>query len=143
MSDTIRATHVSSSEPTKAITVFGAVAAGATALVTALAVIEGVPSWVVAVVGAVAAVSTAVVGYLTKQSVTTQTTPWEDVAVKATPSGKLISGPADDKHPTGATVAVVADTSPPKFRPGDSVYGDPPIDLQVDPLIQPQGTETP
>lgn len=123
MSDQLTSTQVSIAEPTKAITVFGAVAAGATALVTALAVIEGVPSWVVAAVGAVAAVSTAVVGYLTKQSVTTQTTPWTDVAAKVTPSGKVIAGPAAEQR-TGSTVAVVQDTPSSSFQPGTSVYPD-------------------
>lgn len=125
----LRSNLVSLNQPTRVITVFGAVAAGATALVTALALIPGVPSWVTAAVGAVAAVSTAVVGYLTKQSVTEQTTPWEDVAAKVTPTGRVVSGPADPNHPTGASVAVVADTSPSSFQPGTSVYpegeGDP------------------
>lgn len=123
----LTSSQVSVSEPTKAITVFGAVAAGATALVTALALISGVPGWVVASVGAVAAVSTAVVGYLTKQSVTTQTTPWADVAAKVTPSGKVIAGPAADQ-PTGSRVAVSQDTPPSSFQPGTSVYPNDPME---------------
>lgn len=121
MSDQLRSTQVSGTEPTKLVTVFGAVAAACTALVTALALIDGVPAWLIGVVGAVAAVSTAVAGYLTKQSVTALTTPWTDVAAKVTPAGKVISGPADPNHRTGDTVAVVADHSPPAFQPGGAI----------------------
>jgi len=128
VSDRLLSTQVSHTEPAKLVTVFGAVAAGATALVTALALISGVPSWLVASVGAVAAVSTAVGGYLAKVSVTDQTTPWADVAAKVTPSGNVIAGPAA-VQPTGVRVAVVPDTAPPSFQPGTSVYpekdGDP------------------
>lgn len=128
MSNQLTSTQVSTAEPTRLVTVFGATAAGATALVTALALIPGVPAWVFGVVGAVAAVSTAVGGYLAKRSVTAQTTPWADVAAKVTPSGKVIAGPAA-VQPTGATVAVVANTASPSFQPGTSVYpetdGDP------------------
>lgn len=130
MSDQLRSSQVSISEPTQLITVFGAVAAGATALVTALALIDGVPAWVLGAVGAVAAVATAVTGYLTKQSVTARTTPWADVAAKTTPSGKVIAGPAA-LQPTGATVAVVDDTPSSSFQPGSSVY---PGDGEGDPL---------
>lgn len=123
MSDQLTSTQVSGTEPAGLVTVFGAIAAGATALVTALALIPGVPSWVVAGVGAVAAVSTAVGGYLAKTSVTARTTPWTDVAAKVTPSGKVIAGPAATQ-PTGATVAVVTDSAQPSFQPGASVYPD-------------------
>lgn len=130
MSDPLTSSQVSIAEPTKAITVFGAVAAGATALVTALALISGVPAWVTAAVGAVAAVSTAVVGYLTKQAVTARTTPWQDVAAKQTPTGRVIAGPAA-RQPTGSAVVVKTDTVSPKFEPGGTVYdqtGDRPLD---------------
>jgi hypothetical protein len=130
VSDQLRSTQVSGDEPTRLVVVFGAVAAGATALVTALAVIPGIPSWLVAAIGAVAVVSTAVGGYLAKTSVTARTTPWTDVAAKVTPSGKVIAGPAA-VQPTGATVAVVADTTPPSFQPGATVY---PGDPEGDPL---------
>ena len=59
-----------------------------------------------------------------------QVTPWEDVAAKTTPSGKVIAGPAASQ-PTGATVAVVDDTPPSSFQPGASVY---PGDGEGDPL---------
>lgn len=124
MSNQLTSSQVSGTEPTRAITVFGAIAAGATALVTALALIDGVPSWVLGTVGAAAAVSTAVVGFLTKQSVTARTTPWEDVAAKVTPSGKLVSGPADTERPTGASVALVDGAASSSFQPGTSVYPD-------------------
>lgn len=122
MSDQLSSTQVSGDEPTQLITVFGAVAAGATALVTALALIPGVPPWAFGVVGAVAAVCTAITGYLTKRSVTRQTTPWQDVAAKVTPHGKIISGPADTERPTGALVALVDATASSSFQPGESVY---------------------
>ena len=128
MSDQIRSTQVSDAQPTRWITAFGAGAAVCTALVTALATIDGVPGAVVASVGALAAVLTALVGYLTKQSVTAQTTPWADVAAKVTPTGKTISGPADELHPTGAEVALVTPPPSSSFQPGTSVYpneGDP------------------
>lgn len=124
MSNTLRAAQVSETQPAKIITLFGAGAAVCTALVTALATIDGVPPAVVASIGALAAVLTALVGYLTKQSVTAQTTPWEDVAAKVTPAGKVISGPADNARPTGALVALVDASPSSSFQPGTSVYPD-------------------
>lgn len=124
MSDPLRSSQVSISEPASLVSVFGALAAGATAAVTALAVIDGVPKWLTAAVGVVAAISTAVFGFLTKQSVTARTTPWTDVAAKVTPTGKVIAGPAAEQ-PTGTTVAVVQDTPPAAFEPGGTVYPTP------------------
>lgn len=120
--DEISSTQVSSAMPTQIITWLGIIAGVATALVTALATIDGVPTAVTAAVGAIAAVSTAVFGVLTKQSVTRQTTPWTDVAAKVTPSGRIISGPADPDRPTGASVALVDAGTPPSFQPGATVY---------------------
>ena len=132
MSNQLPSTQVSTDEPTKLVTVFGAVAAGATALVTALALVPGVPPVVFGIVGAVAAVSTAIAGYLTKRSVTSAVTPWADVAAKVTPSGKVVAGPAADQ-PTGTTVALITDTAAPKFQPGGTVYGnDPAADRDTD-----------
>lgn len=135
MSDQLSSVQVSDAEPARLVTIFGATAAGATALVTALALIPGVPAWVFGALGAVAAVSTAVGGYLTKQSVTERTTPWQDVAAKVTPHGRIVSGPADPHHPTGSAVAVVGDPARPSFQPGTpdqpGVY---PAEREGDPL---------
>lgn len=121
MSNQLPSTQVSISEPTRVITIFGAVAAACTALVTVLATIDGVPPVAIAVIGGIGAVATAVVGYLTKQSVTAKVTPWTDVAAKVTPTGRTVAGPAA-QQPTGSTVAVVTDTPPSSFQPGTSVY---------------------
>lgn len=118
MSDTIPARMESESRPVRLL---GAVAAVAVAAPSALAVIPGVPGWIAATVGAIGLLLTIGLAKYTGDSVT----PWVDVVAKQTPSGKVVSGPADSTHPTGATVTVVADTSPPKFQPGASVYNDP------------------
>lgn len=74
----------------KPVEVLGWVAAASTALVGALALIDGVPSWVVAAVAAVGVVSTKLLSYAT----TKQVTPWEDVVSKATEDGRVVAGPA-------------------------------------------------
>lgn len=89
---------VSASKPVRYL---GAMGAAATAAVTALAVIPGIPLWVPAAVGAVGLVMTVFVAKLTENN----TTPWTDVAAKVTPAGDVIAGPASDIR-TGATVEV-------------------------------------
>lgn len=79
-----------------------AVAAGATILAGGLPLITGVPAWVGAAVGLAGLVITGGVAVYTEQN----TTPWADVAVKATPSGTLVAGPAAENLPNGARVQV-------------------------------------
>lgn len=74
----------------KPVEVLGWVASAATALVGALALIEGVPSWLVGVVAAIGIVATKLLSYAT----TKQVTPWEDVVSKVTPGGNVVAGPA-------------------------------------------------
>lgn len=126
MSDAIPARMESDSRPVRLL---GAVAATAVAAPSALAVIPGVPGWVAAAVGAFGLLLTIGLAKYTGDSVT----PWKDVVAKQTPSGKIVSGPADDNNPTGATVTVVADASPPKFQPGGTVY-DQTGDRKLDPF---------
>lgn len=76
----------------KPVEILGWVASGSTALVGALALIEGVPSWLVGVVAAIGIVATKLLSYAT----TKQVTPWEDVVAKVTPIGKVVAGPAAD-----------------------------------------------
>jgi len=78
---------VSQSKP---VEVLGWVAAGSTAVVGALALIDGVPSWVVAVVAAVGMVATKMLSYAT----TKQVTPWKTTVSKVTDDGRVIAGPA-------------------------------------------------
>ncbi len=78
---------VSKSKP---VEILGWVAAGSTAVVGALALIDGVPSWVVAVVAGIGMISTKLLSYAT----TKQVTPWEDVVSKVTPTGNVVAGPA-------------------------------------------------
>lgn len=99
MSDqNIAPSQVSASKPVRYL---GAMGAAATAAVTALAIIPGIPAWVPAVVGAFGLVATVFVSKLTENN----TTPWTDVAAKVTPTGETIAGPASDIR-TGATVEV-------------------------------------
>lgn len=122
MSHQLLSHQVSESKPVRLL---GAIGAAATAAVTALAVIPGVPAWIPAAVGVVGLVLTVFVGKYTEN----RTVPWEDVAAKVTPTGRLISGPADEHHPTGASVALVTPPPSSSFQPGTSVYpegeGDP------------------
>lgn len=113
MSDQLRSSQESESKPVR---VLGATAAALLAIVAGLAVIPGVPGWVPAAVGV------AGLGLTVWHTSYTgnQVTPWQDVAAKRTPTGRIVSGPADKDHPTGASVAVVADTTPPSFQPGGS-----------------------
>lgn len=78
---------VSKSKP---VEVLGWIASASTAVVGALALIDGVPSWVVGVVAAIGIVATKLLAYAT----TKQVTPWEDVVSKATPDGRVVAGPA-------------------------------------------------
>lgn len=91
---------VSKSKPVRMLL---AVAAGATVLAGGLPLIPGVPGWVGAVVALIGLVISAAVAVYTEQSVT----PWADVAVKATPSGQLVAGPAAENLPNGAGVKVL------------------------------------
>lgn len=58
--------------------------------------------WIGPAVGLLGLVISGGVTIYTEQSVT----PWEDVAVKATPTGKLVAGPAAENLPNGAGVQV-------------------------------------
>jgi uncharacterized membrane protein YphA (DoxX/SURF4 family) len=92
---------VSKSKPVRML---AAIAAGFTALAGGLPLIPGVPAWLGAAVALVGIVITAAVSVYTGQSVT----PWEDVAVKATPDGRLVMGPAATNAPNGASARVYA-----------------------------------
>lgn len=78
-----------------------ALAAAAVAAPSALAVIPGVPGWVAAAVGAFGLLLTIALAKFTEDSVT----PWEDVAAKVTPTGRVVAGPAAIQ-PTGTAVVV-------------------------------------
>jgi hypothetical protein len=58
--------------------------------------------WIGPAVGLLGLVISGGVTIYTEQN----TTPWEDVAVKATPTGKLVAGPAAENLPNGAAVKV-------------------------------------
>jgi hypothetical protein len=58
--------------------------------------------WIGPAVGLLGLVISGGVTIYTEQN----TTPWEDVAVKATPTGKLVAGPAAENIPNGAGVQV-------------------------------------
>lgn len=91
---------VSKSKPVRLLT---AVAAGSTALAGGLPLLT--PDnldWIGPAAGLLGLVLTVALGVYTGQSVT----PWEDVAVKATPEGKLVAGPAAENLPNGASVQV-------------------------------------
>lgn len=128
MTDTIRSSAVSETKPVRAL---AGVGAALLALVSGLAVIPGVPGWVPATVGAAGLAITAFLGKYTED----KTTPWQDVAAKTTPTGKVIAGPAATQ-PTGTTVAVITDTTPAAFQPAETVYPAP----QPDP---PRGEDDP
>jgi hypothetical protein len=78
----------------KPVEILGWISAASTALVGALALIDGVPSWVVAVVAAIGVVATKLLSYAT----TKQVTPWKDVVAKVTPQGQVVAGPAADAN---------------------------------------------
>jgi hypothetical protein len=58
--------------------------------------------WIGPAVGLLGLVISGGVTIYTEQA----TTPWEDVAVKATPTGRLVAGPAAENIPNGAGVQV-------------------------------------
>jgi hypothetical protein len=87
----------------KPVRVLAAVAAGSTALAGGLPLLT--PDrfdWIGPAVGLLGLVITAAMAVYTEQNVT----PWEDVAVKATPAGRLVAGPAAENLPNGAQVQV-------------------------------------
>jgi hypothetical protein len=80
-----------------------AVAASSTAVAGGLSLLT--PDrfdWIGPAAGLLGLVITAGVAVYTEQSVT----PWADVAVKATPGGRLVAGPAAESIPNGTSVAV-------------------------------------
>jgi hypothetical protein len=86
----------------KPVRLLFAIAGGATILAGGLPLIPGVPGWLGAAVGLAGLVISGAVTIYTEQNVT----PWADVAVKATPTGKLVAGPAAENLPNGAAVKV-------------------------------------
>jgi len=84
----------------KPVDILGWIASASTAIVGGLALIDAVPSVVVAVVAAIGVIATKLLAYATTKKVT----PWEDVVSKVTPTGKVISGPADVNNITGQQV---------------------------------------
>ena len=124
MSDQLSSTQVSVSKPVRTLY---AVAAGATAVSAGLPMLT--PDrfdWIGPALGLLGIVITVAMGKYTEGSVT----PWEDVAAKQTPSGRIIAGPAAHQ-PTGSAVVDKTDTVTPKFEPGGSVYNEP---MEGDPL---------
>lgn len=118
MSEQLTTSQASASKPVRALY---AVAAGATAVSAGLPLLT--PDrfdWIGPALGLLGVVITVAMGKYTEGTVT----PWEDVAAKLTPSGKVIAGPAAHQ-PTGSTVVVKTDTVSPKFEPGGTVYNDP------------------
>lgn len=87
----------------KPVRLLAAIAAGSTALAGGLPLLTPDKfDWIGPAVGLLGVVITAGMAVYTEQSVT----PWEDVAVKATPTGKLVAGPAAENLPNGAGVQV-------------------------------------
>lgn len=98
--------------PPKPVRLLYSIAAGAAALTTVLASIDGVPRWVVAVVAGVGVVLTAGLGRYTE----TQTTPWQNVAaLYVDQTGNTVAGPASVVK-TGSPVDVT-DISPSAYTP--------------------------
>lgn len=94
---------VSDSKP---VLILGSIAAGATALVTVLASLDGVPKWAVAVAGGIATVATVIGGYLTQA----KTAPWANVAaLKVDATGETVAGPASPLS-NGSPVDVTAES---------------------------------
>lgn len=89
----------------KPVEILGWIASGSTALVGALALIDGVPPIVVGIVAAVGVVATKLLSYAT----TKQVTPWKDVVAKVTPAGKVVAGPAADSVTPPTTPVDVGD----------------------------------
>lgn len=87
----------------KPVRTLAAIAAGSTALAGGLPLLTPDQfDWIGPAVGLLGIVITAGLAVYTEQN----TTPWEDVAVKATPTGKLVAGPAAENLPNGAAVKV-------------------------------------
>lgn len=87
----------------KPVRVLGSVAAGSAALAGGLPMLT--PDrydWIGPAFGLLGIVLSVALTKWTED----QTTPWDDVAAKVTPSGKVVAGPASS-IPTGATVEVV------------------------------------
>jgi hypothetical protein len=91
---------VSKSKPVRML---AAVAAGSTALAGGLPLLTPDKfDWIGPSLGLLGLVITAAMAVYTEQSVT----PWAEVAVKATPTGKLVAGPAAENLPNGVSVQV-------------------------------------
>jgi hypothetical protein len=93
---------VSRSKPVRWLT---ATAAAATALAGGLPLLT--PDrydWIGPALALLGVVITVGVGKYTEDN----TTPWADVAAKVTPTGRIVSGPADKERPTGAGVDLVS-----------------------------------
>lgn len=121
MSDPIRSSQVSEPKPVRVLASAGA---ALLAVVSGLSVIPGIPAWVPPTVGVLGLGLTAYMGRYTEA----RTTPWENVAAKTTPTGKVIAGPAATQ-PTGTTVAMITDATPAAFQPAETVYPAPQADL--------------
>lgn len=110
-----------------------AVAAGFTALAAGLPLLtpDGL-DWIGPAIGLAGIVITVALGVYTQENVT----PWDEVAVKATPTGKLVAGPAAENIPNGAGVKVLGvggqvvpgsatiGAGLDRPRPGDPLEGD-------------------
>lgn len=97
----------------KPVEILGWVAAGSTAVVGALALIDGVPSWVVAVVAAIGLVATKLLAYAT----TKQTVPLETVvAQRNDETGDIVAGPAATVE-TGRVVDQPVEAGPSPYSP--------------------------
>lgn len=91
------------SNDSKPVLVLGSIAAAATALITLLATISGLPVWVVPALGAVATVCTAVGAFITQR----KTAPWANVdRIYVDQTGQTVAGPASPL----ATGTVISDT---------------------------------
>jgi hypothetical protein len=126
----LRPSMVSKPKPVRLLL---AVAAGSTTLAGGLPLLtpDGL-DWIGPAAGLLGLVITTAVAVYTEQAVT----PWEDVAVKATPGGRLVAGPAAENIPNGAAVqvrGVGGQTAPgsatigaglDRPQPGDPVEGD-------------------
>lgn len=91
---------VSKSKPVRTLT---AIAAASTAVAGGLPLLT--PDrfdWIGPALGVLGLFLTVAMGVYTGQNVT----PWPDVAVKATPNGVLVAGPAAENLPNGAQVQV-------------------------------------
>lgn len=116
MSSQLTSAQISASKP---VLFLALIASGGSVATGVLAAVPEVPRWVLIVLALSTALGTTWGGILTGK----RTVPWEDVAAKLTPAGRVIAGPAADQ-PTGARVTVVTDTPVPPattWQEGDAL----------------------